>query len=118
MNNYPEGAEFDSNAPYNQDSSQQVEEVEVTASNTLNKSATLELTNERYDSTELKREWQYQQKSAKQALDMAAQFAKRIYLVLKDTHYPQVLATLAGEAAVVFNACEGWYEDEFEVVMD
>ena len=114
MNNYPEVAEFDSNAPYNQDSSQPVEEVEVTASNTLSKSATLELTNGRYDSTELKREWQYQQKSAKEALDIAAMFAKTMYTKFKELGDEAV----AIQAKYIFNSCKGWNEDEFEVVMD
>ena len=116
-NNYPIGAEQDARAPWNQDSSFEVEEVDVWASNTLSKNDQLEIEKGKYDSSNLKKEWFYQKKSAKQALEMANHFAKEIYIATPEDFIDK-LHLYRAEAVRVFNACEGWEEDEFEVTLE
>lgn len=120
MSNYPLGAEFDSSAPYNQsDESDNVIDVQVVCSNTLSKDFVL--TTDQCDSEgnlsddcNLTEEFYNQQYSAKQALDLAANFAKEIYTTLNNKEHSGLIAA----AIDVFNACEGWNEDELEVVID
>lgn len=116
-NNYPIGAEQDARAPWNQDSSPVTEEVSVWASNTLSKNDTLEIEEGKYTSSNLLKEWKQQKYSAKEALDLAAEFAKEIYATgAKDV--TEKFPYFRGKAIKVFNACEGWTEDEFEVILE
>ena len=116
-NNYPIGAEQDARAPWNQDSSSATEEVSVWASNTLSKNDILEIEKSKYDSSNLLKEWNQQKYSAKEALDLAAEFEKEIYATgVKDV--AEKFPYFRDKAIKVFNACEGWVEDEFEVILE
>lgn len=117
MNNYPLGAEYDSNAPYNQsDKSDNVIDIKVTCSNTLSKDVVL-TTNQcdkegnLSDDCNLTEEFYAQEYSAKQALDLAVNLANLVFKKgITD-------AELRGAAGVVQVACDDWNEDELEVVM-
>jgi hypothetical protein len=113
---YPSGAEYDSNAPWNQsDESDNVIDIQVTCSNTLSKDFVLttnQCDNEGNlsDDCNLTEEFFEQQYSAKQALDLAVKLANLIFKKgLTDTE----LRVTAGE---VLDACSDWNEDELEVV--
>ena len=116
MNNYPLGADYDSNAPWNQsDESDNVIDIQVTCSSTLSKDFVL--TTDQCDSEgnlsddcNLTEEFYNQQYSAKQALDLAVKLANLVFKKgLTDTE----LRVTAGE---VLDACSDWNEDELEVV--
>lgn len=116
MNNYPLGADYDSNAPWNQsEESDNVIDIQVTCSNTLSKNFVL-TTNQcdsegnLSDDCNLTEEFYMQQYSAKQALDLAVKLANLVFKKgLTDTE----LRVTAGE---VLDACSDWNEDELEVV--
>lgn len=93
-------------------------EVEATASNTLSKSSTIDITSRSSPiDGNLQKAWHTFPGSAKDALDMAVELAKEIYATeAKDV--VEKFPYFRGQAVKVFNACEGWYEDEFEVVLD
>lgn len=97
------------------------EKISVTASNTLSKIDYITVEEGNYDSSTLKREWELQHFSAKQALDMAAEFAKSLYTLNLQkvlTSETDILKDIVYQAVKIFNVCEGWEEDEFEVVKD
>lgn len=114
-NNYPLGAEYDNSAPYNEPLPQPDKTIEAWASNTLSKNDTLEM----YDLPDytLDKAWKEQHFTAKEALDFAAEFAKKLY-VLTPNDFDVNRESIQKMAVKVFNACEGWHEDEFEVVID
>jgi hypothetical protein len=81
----------------------------VTCSNTLSKEFEIDVC----DGESFEKAFSCQELSVKEALDLAAEFAKRIYTTLDKKEH----SGLVGAAVEVFNACEGWNEDELEVVM-
>lgn len=110
--NYPAGAEFDSRAPYNQQRGQNIEEISVWASNTLSKNVVLEVENCGNAYEQISQLYRDQHYTAKEALSAAAKFAKKLCI---DSRIPKEIKEVATKVA---NACEGWEEDEFEVVLN
>lgn len=124
-NNYPAGAECDSRAPWNEQKLPE-QEVEVTCSNTLSKSTTISVDDYEvteydekgnpcfdYSDSDLKKVFLNNYYTAKEALDLAAEFAKKVYTTLDRKEH----SGLVSAAVDVFNACEGWNEDELEIVL-
>lgn len=124
---YPSGAEFDSNAPWNKQELPE-QDIDITCSNTLSKSVSVHTDNYKIDGydefgypcldlSECNLNEVYEANNhytAKQALDLAAEFAKRIYTTLDNKDHSGLISA----AVEVFNACEGWNEDELEIVVD
>lgn len=128
MNNfdYPAGADNDK-APWNKQELPE-RDIDITCSNTLSKSVSVHTDNYKIDGydefgypcldlSECNLNEVYEANNhytAKQALDLAAEFAKRIYTTLDNKEHSGLIAA----AVDVFNACEGWNEDELEIVVD
>ena len=113
-NNYPLGAEFDGNAPWNQEDFEKVIVKTVTCSNTLSKDFNVDV----YERENLVEAFSNQEFSAKEALDLAAGFAERIEKLAKamNKKYPNLSRALLMNTGIVLRACKDWNEDELEVV--
>lgn len=126
---YPSGAEFDSNAPWNKQELPE-RDIDITCSNTLSKSVSVHTDNYKIDGydefgypcldlSECNLNEVYEANNhytAKQALDLAVEFAKKIYIYTTLDNKDH--SALIRAAVEVFNACEGWNEDELEIVVD
>ena len=126
---YPSGAEFDSKAPWNKQELPE-RDIDITCSNTLSKSVSVHTDNYKIDGydefgypcldlSECNLNEVYEDNNhytAKQALDLAAKFAKRVYTILELDNKDR--SGLISAAVEVFNACKGWNEDELEIVAD
>lgn len=104
---YPPGAEFDSNAPYNQNS--EIKKYDITCIETLSKTITIK--SERYiDNPEMEyHDNDYH--NPKQLLNLFAEFLKENLekgVIFKSKSYSQKL----------LKECKNWYSDELEYVVE
>ena len=118
--NYPEGAQYDSKAPYNQRENKPLK-VDVCASNTLHKSTSLEVKDYNIENEDncfkdcdLNRAWEDQDFTVKETLIAAKKFAQSVANIANREGW----GTLESAAKKIFAMCDGWEEDEFEIVLE
>lgn len=117
---YPPGAEFDNNAPYNQEDLPE-EEVEVTISVTLSKNVKVKINDYKvHDSMDGTPYLEYSDYALKKAVEEQivlpqnlAEFTERMFgydLGLKEAGIPRYLKEAIKD-------CKGWYIDDMEVIL-
>jgi hypothetical protein len=133
MNNYPAGAEYDSNAPWNQNDQEPVG-VDVLVSTTLSKHTTIETADytpeywEDYDIDDeghtihnggmdynfsdcnFIKDYREQEFTPKELLDVLIKYLKAE--IVGEVHKEGSIAKR------LLNSCENWTEDELEVIED
>lgn len=117
---YPPGAEFDLNAPYNQESLPK-EEIEVTISVTLSKTVKVKVNDYKVEKSGVHTSYDFSGCDLYKAVEEQVVLPQNLSRFTEEIFNHDLNLKAVGMSKYLEEAiedCKGWYVDEFEVIKD